>query len=261
MGRGFAWLDTGTHESLMEASQFIEIIERRQGLKIACLEEIAFRMGYIDAQQLSRLGEPMKKNEYGSTCSPSPAGATDVKVTPTALKDVLLIEPRCSATSAASSLETFQAERYQEAGLKLPFVQDNWSRSVKGIVRGLHFQEPQPQGKLVMVVRGAVFDVAVDIRRGSPTFGQLGRRGALGRAPRQLWVPPGFAHGFCTLTDEVDFLYKCTDVYVAANDRAIAWNDPELGIEWPVKTPTLSAKDSAAPRLKDAPLLPAYEAA
>ncbi len=182
-----------------------------------------------------------------------------MKVTPTSLPEVLVIEPKVFGDARGFFTETFHAERYAEAGLKLPFVQDNWSRSGKDILRGLHFQLPRPQGKLVMVVRGAVFDVAVDIRKGSPNFGRWAGVELSGGSPKQFWIPPGFAHGFCTLTDEVDMLYKCTDLYFPSGDRGVLWNDPDLKIDWPVKEPKLSAKDSAAPRLKDAPALPQYE--
>jgi dTDP-4-dehydrorhamnose 3,5-epimerase len=137
-------------------------------------------------------------------------------------------------------------------------VQDNFSRSSKGILRGLHFQEPNAQGKLVQVLAGAVYDVAVDIRRGSPTFGRWVGVELSADNRRQLWVPPGFAHGFCVLSESADFHYKCTDFYSPTSEHGIAWNDPDLGIPWPVTSPLLSAKDSAAPRLKDAPLLPTY---
>ncbi len=182
-----------------------------------------------------------------------------MKVTPTSLPEVLVIEPKVFGDARGFFTETFHAERYAEAGLKLPFVQDNWSRSGKDILRGLHFQLPRPQGKLVMVVRGAVFDVAVDIRKGSPNFGKWAGVELSGGSPKQFWIPPGFAHGFCTLTDEVDLLYKCTDLYFPSGDRGVLWNDPDLKIDWPVQEPKLSAKDSAAPRLKDAPALPQYE--
>jgi dTDP-4-dehydrorhamnose 3,5-epimerase len=155
-------------------------------------------------------------------------------------------------------MELFHEKRYAEAGLPGPFVQDNFSRSAKGILRGLHFQQPHAQGKLVQVFAGAVYDVAVDIRRGSPTFGRWVGVELSADNRRQLWVPPGFAHGFCVLSESADFHYKCTDFYSPASEHGIAWNDPELGIPWPVKSPLLSPKDSAAPRLKDAPVLPDY---
>ncbi|HSP80728.1 MAG TPA: dTDP-4-dehydrorhamnose 3,5-epimerase, partial [Myxococcaceae bacterium] len=156
-------------------------------------------------------------------------------------------------------MELFHARKYEEAGIVGPFVQDNFSRSVKGTLRGLHFQEPNAQGKLVQVMAGTVFDVAVDIRRGSPTFGQWVGVELSAENRHQLWVPAGFAHGFCVLSETADFLYKCTDFYAPGSERGVAWNDPDLAIEWPVSSPLLSPKDAMAPRLKDAPVLPVYE--
>lgn len=182
-----------------------------------------------------------------------------MKVTETAIPGVLLIEPKVFGDDRGFFLETFHAQRYADAGIPGPFVQDNYSRSAKGTLRGLHFQEPQPQGKLVQVVAGAVFDVAVDIRRGSPTFGKWVGVELSAENRRQLWVPPGFAHGFCVTSESADFQYKCTALYAPQNERSILWNDPDLGITWPLSgDPKLSAKDAAAPRLKDAPLLPTY---
>jgi dTDP-4-dehydrorhamnose 3,5-epimerase len=182
-----------------------------------------------------------------------------VKVIPTEIPGVLIIEPKVFGDERGFFLETFHAKRYADAGIPGPFVQDNYSRSVKGTLRGLHFQEPQPQGKLVQVVAGAVFDVAADIRKGSPTFGKWVGVELSAENKRQFWVPPGFAHGFYVLSESADFQYKCTALYAPEHDRAIAWNDPELAISWPlVGEPKLSAKDNAAPRLKDAPVLPSY---
>ncbi|WP_225411354.1 dTDP-4-dehydrorhamnose 3,5-epimerase [Stigmatella hybrida] len=182
-----------------------------------------------------------------------------MKVTETAIPGVLLIEPKVFGDDRGFFLETFHAQRYADAGIPGPFVQDNYSRSAKGTLRGLHFQEPQPQGKLVQVVAGAVFDVAVDIRRGSPTFGKWVGVELSAENRRQLWVPPGFAHGFCVTSESADFQYKCTALYAPQNERSILWNDPDLGITWPLSgEPKLSAKDAAATRLKDAPLLPTY---
>ncbi|MDC0707498.1 dTDP-4-dehydrorhamnose 3,5-epimerase [Stigmatella sp. ncwal1] len=182
-----------------------------------------------------------------------------MKVLETAVPGVLLIEPKVFGDDRGFFLETFHAKRYADAGIPGPFVQDNYSRSAKGTLRGLHFQEPQAQGKLVQVVAGAVYDVAVDVRRGSPTFGKWVGVELSAENRRQLWVPPGFAHGFCVTSDFADFQYKCTALYAPENERSILWNDPELAIAWPLSgAPKLSAKDAAAPRLKDAPLLPAY---
>lgn len=181
-----------------------------------------------------------------------------MKVVPTSIPEVLILEPKVFGDDRGFFMETWQAERYAEAGVPGPFVQDNLSRSVKGTLRGLHFQEPFPQGKLVMVLEGAVLDVAVDIRRGSPTFMKHVAVELSAENKRQLWIPPGFAHGFCVTSDHALFLYKCTERYRPEHDRAIRWDDPALGIAWPVAEPLLSQKDAAAPLLADAPALPAY---
>jgi dTDP-4-dehydrorhamnose 3,5-epimerase len=181
-----------------------------------------------------------------------------VKISETELPGVLLLEPKRFGDDRGFFMELFHAKRYSEAGIPGPFVQDNFSRSAKGILRGLHFQQPHAQGKLVQVFAGAVYDVAVDIRRGSPTFGKWVGMELSADNRRQLWVPAGFAHGFCVLSESADFHYKCTELYSPASEHGIAWNDPDLGIPWPVKSPLLSPKDSAAPRLKDAPVLPDY---
>jgi dTDP-4-dehydrorhamnose 3,5-epimerase len=181
-----------------------------------------------------------------------------VKISETELPGVLLLEPKRFGDDRGFFMELFHEKRYAEAGIPGPFVQDNFSRSARGILRGLHFQQPQAQGKLVQVFAGAVYDVAVDIRRGSPTFGRWVGVELSADNRRQLWVPPGFAHGFCVLSESADFHYKCTDFYSPTSEHGIAWNDPDLGIPWPVKSPLLSPKDSVAPRLKDAPVLPDY---
>lgn len=168
---------------------------------------------------------------------------------PTEIPDVILIEPDVHRDERGFFLETWHQRKYAEGGITGPFVQDNHSHSRKGALRGLHAQREGPQGKLVRVVAGEVFDVAVDIRRGSPTFGKWVGDRLSGENLRQLWVPPGFAHGFCVLSEVVHLEYKCTDFYDASDEIAVAWNDPEIGIEWPLASPTLSAKDAAAPPL------------
>ena len=180
-----------------------------------------------------------------------------MNVVKTPLEGVLVFEPKVFKDDRGHFAETFHLERYRAAGLTLPFVQDNWSRSKRGTLRGLHFQNPRPQGKLVMVTRGAVFDVAVDIKKSSPTFGKWFGVELTEENAKQLWIPPGFAHGFVALKDDTDFLYKCTDVYVPEADAGILWNDPAIGIEWPIKEPLLSKKDAQAPRLSDSTKLPA----
>jgi dTDP-4-dehydrorhamnose 3,5-epimerase len=169
-----------------------------------------------------------------------------MKVTPTAIPEVLLIEPRVFGDARGFFFESFNQRAFQEAsGLNLEFVQDNHSRSSQGVLRGLHYQIEPPQGKLVRVVRGRVFDVAVDLRRSAATFGRWVGMELSEDEHRQLWIPPGFAHGFMVLSESADFLYKTTDYYAPEHERCVAWNDPQLGIEWPDSvTPRLSAKDA-----------------
>ncbi|ABF88609.1 dTDP-4-dehydrorhamnose 3,5-epimerase [Myxococcus xanthus DK 1622] len=181
-----------------------------------------------------------------------------MKVTPLEIPDVLLLEPKVFGDDRGFFMEMFHAARYAAVGIPGPFVQDNYSRSAKGTLRGVHFQEPQAQGKLVQVLAGAVYDVAVDVRRGSPTFGQWVAVELSSDNRRQLWIPPGFAHGFCVVSDSADFHYKCTALYAPETERSVVWNDPDLAIPWPVSEPLLSPKDAQAPRLRDAPLLPEY---
>jgi dTDP-4-dehydrorhamnose 3,5-epimerase len=175
-----------------------------------------------------------------------------VKVINTKLNDCVIIEPKVFNDDRGFFLEIFQAERYSHlAGINFPFVQDNHSRSSKGVLRGLHFQKTKPQGKLVRVVRGEVYDVALDIRRGSSTFGQWEGVILSEENKRQFWVPPGFAHGFLVVSGTADFEYKCTDYYDPSDEGSILWNDADLDIPWPVADPILSDKDASADRLID----------
>jgi len=181
-----------------------------------------------------------------------------MKVTRTDIPEVLILEPKVFGDARGFFLESFNEKVFREAtGLALDFVQDNHSRSTQGVLRGLHYQLKQPQGKLVRVVRGAVFDVAVDVRRSSPTFGKWVGTELTEDNHRQFWVPPGFAHGFVVLSETADFLYKTTDYYAPEHERCIVWNDPEIGIAWPLDRlpaalPLLSAKDQAGLVLRDA---------
>lgn len=175
-----------------------------------------------------------------------------MEVIATALPGVLLIRPRIFGDERGFFLETFSARRYREAaGIDLPFVQDNHSRSRRGVLRGLHFQRTRPQGKLVSVTRGSVFDVAVDIDPASPTCGQYVGVELSDTNHLQLWIPPGYAHGFCVLSEEADFLYKCTHYYQPEDEGGLAWNCPRIAIDWPVRAPELSAKDRAYPGLDE----------
>ena len=166
-----------------------------------------------------------------------------MRVTETALPGVLLIEPQVFRDARGMFWETYHATRYAEAGIAQPFVQDNYSRSARHTLRGLHYQLGRPQGKLVWVIRGEVFDVAVDIRRGSSHFGRWIGLTLSEDRQTQVYLPPGFAHGFCVLSETADFAYKCTDFYDPSDERGIIWNDPDLGIAWPISSPVLSPKD------------------
>jgi dTDP-4-dehydrorhamnose 3,5-epimerase len=174
-----------------------------------------------------------------------------VKITSMSLPEVTLIEPKRLGDARGYFLETWHQERYAAAGIKLGFVQDNLSRSAHGILRGLHLQHPNDQGKLVYVLAGEVFDVAVDVRVGSPNFGKWTGTLLSSEDHRQLWIPPGFAHGFCVTSETAMFAYKCTAPYSAADELGMTWNDPAVAIAWPVVEPQLSAKDKALPRLAD----------
>ncbi len=176
-----------------------------------------------------------------------------MNVIATKLPGVLIIEPKVFGDARGFFKETWRQSLYNEVGIKEQFVQDNLSFSTRGVLRGLHFQNPHAQGKLVSVVQGEVYDVAVDIRVGSPSFGQWEGVWLSGENHTQLWIPPGLAHGFCVLSDTVYFTYKCTDVYTPAAEGGIIWNDPDIGIEWPIDDIVLSDKDKMYPRLKDVP--------
>jgi dTDP-4-dehydrorhamnose 3,5-epimerase len=180
-----------------------------------------------------------------------------MRVSPTRLAEVLLIEPKVFGDSRGFFFESWNEREFERAGIRARFVQDNHSRSQKGVLRGLHYQVRQPQGKLVRVTEGEIFDVAVDIRRSSPTFGTWGSARLSAQSKNMLWIPVGFAHGFCVLSEFAEVLYKTTDFYAPEHERSIAWNDPDLGIDWPLSgTPLLSAKDAAGVRLQDAEVFP-----
>lgn len=174
-----------------------------------------------------------------------------MEVIGTEIEGVLIFEPKVYGDRRGFFMETWSRDRYKDAGLDVTFVQDNVSSSSKGVVRGLHYQYPQAQGKLIHVLLGEVLDVAVDIRLGSPTFGKPVTTLLSEENHRQFYVPEGFAHGFCVLSETALFSYKCTDFYNAKTEGGVLWNDPDLGIEWPVAEPVLSEKDANLPRLKD----------
>jgi dTDP-4-dehydrorhamnose 3,5-epimerase len=180
-----------------------------------------------------------------------------MNVLATPLQGVVVLEPKVFGDQRGFFMETYHHDRFKAAGITASFVQDNWSRSRKGTLRGLHYQLTQPQGKLVMVGRGEVFDVAVDMRRSSPTFGKWFGATLSEENHLAMYVPPGFAHGFCVLSDEVDFFYKCTDFYNPADEQVLLWNDPGLGIDWPLSgEPLLSAKDIQGKALATAATYP-----
>lgn len=183
-----------------------------------------------------------------------------MNVDPTPLPGLLVITPRVFSDTRGFFCETFHQEKYGAHGITGPFVQDNWSHSSRDTLRGLHFQHPQGQGKLVCATRGAVFDVAVDIRVGSPHFGKWFGCELSESNRKQLWIPAGFAHGFCALSDDADFLYKCTALYAPEHEQSVAWNDPAIGIDWPTKAPLLSKKDAEAPPLSAVKRLPTFQA-
>ena len=185
-----------------------------------------------------------------------------MNVVETSLPGVLIVEPDVFGDERGFFMETWNGECYEDAGLPGRFVQDNLSYSARGVLRGLHFQNPRPQGKLVSVLRGEVFDVAVDIRVGSPTFGEWTGVTLSAENKRQFYVPPDFAHGFLVTGEDALFFYKCTDYYAPSAEGIVLWNDPDIGIEWPTDAPTLSERDGKAPPLREIPevSLPRYQA-
>jgi dTDP-4-dehydrorhamnose 3,5-epimerase len=174
-----------------------------------------------------------------------------MKVTPLEIPEVLLVEPRVFGDARGFFIETYHEERYRAAGIPHRFVQDNLSSSMQNVIRGLHLQHPRGQGKLVQVLTGEVLDVAVDVRRGSPTFGRWVGVTLSGENHLQVFIPPGFAHGFAVLSPRAVFAYKCTELYVPEHELGVAFDDPDLGIRWPVADPVVSPRDRAHPRLRD----------
>lgn len=186
---------------------------------------------------------------------------TELKSTELSIPGVLVIEPVVFEDNRGFFLETFHKKKYAELGIDSLFVQDNHSRSRKSTLRGLHYQLERPQAKLIYAVTGKIFDVAVDIRLGSPTFGEWAGIIISGADRRQIYIPEGLAHGFCVLSEAADVIYKCTDIYYPPDEYGISWSDPAIGVDWPVKNPLLSEKDSENPRLDEIPQsrLPVYK--
>jgi dTDP-4-dehydrorhamnose 3,5-epimerase len=181
-----------------------------------------------------------------------------MKAISASLADVVIIEPKLIGDQRGFFFESFQAQRYADVGIRRPFVQDNMSRSGGGVVRGLHLQNPTAQGKIVSVMRGRVLDVVVDVRRGSPNFGRHVAVELSEENRRQVWVPRGFAHGFAVLSETADFFYKCDNPYNPEHEITVRWDDPSIGIDWPLKNPVLSNRDAAAPLLADIENLPVF---
>ncbi|MBS0266210.1 MAG: dTDP-4-dehydrorhamnose 3,5-epimerase [Planctomycetes bacterium] len=175
-----------------------------------------------------------------------------MKFIPTELPGLVIVEPQVFGDDRGFFMETFQRPKFAAAGIDVEFVQDNHSSSRRGVLRGLHYQLTRPQGKLVRAVRGAIFDVGIDLRRSSPTFGKWFGLELSEANRRQLYVPPGFAHGFCVISDAAEVIYKCTDVWVPQDERTVLWNDPTLAVKWPVESPTISAKDANGVRFEQA---------
>ena len=185
-----------------------------------------------------------------------------MKIIEASLPGVLIIEPQVFKDPRGYFYESYNDAKYIKAGIRANFVQTNVSQSAKGVLRGLHYQWPNPQGKLVSVLEGEVYDVAVDIRRGSPTFGQWMSAMLTADNHRHLWIPEGFAHGFCVLSERATFTYQCTTLYDGAADAAICWNDAQIGVDWPISQPLISDKDAKAPLLANVPVdrLPTFDA-
>jgi dTDP-4-dehydrorhamnose 3,5-epimerase len=184
-----------------------------------------------------------------------------MKIIPSSLPEALIIEPKVFGDARGFFYESYHREKFEQIGISTPFVQSNVSRSTRGVLRGLHYQWPHPQGKLVSVLEGEVYDVAVDIRHGSPTFGQWTGAMLTAENHRHFWIPEGFAHGFCVLSEAAIFTYQCTALYAPQDDRSVRWNDEAISIDWPISSPLLSEKDMRAPLLADIPseLLPEFK--
>jgi glucose-1-phosphate thymidylyltransferase len=242
LGRGFAWLDTGNHDMLLAAADFVSTFQKRQGLYISCIEEIAYKRGFIDKDQLLKLAEPLMKTDYGKYLTEVAnglwKGITMGKITVTndcnGIEGLKVIEPQVFGDNRGYFMETYNYNDFKEAGIDCEFVQDNQSASKKGVLRGLHFQINYPQDKLVRVIKGRVFDVAVDLREGSKTYGKWFGVELSEDNKKQFFIPKNFAHGFLVLSDYAEFCYKVTDFYHPNDEGGLMWNDPDIGVEWPM---------------------------
>ena len=262
LDRGVAWLDTGTAESLLEASNFIETVQHRQGIEIGCIEEVSYQNGFITLAQLEKLAQNLNKTEYGEYLidfverekKKNVVVKPTAKFTKTEIPDVIIFEPAVFADSRGYFMETYNEKLLTDNGITNKFVQDNQSKSTKGVLRGLHYQmEPYAQAKLVRVTKGKVLDVAVDIRKGSPTFGKYVSVELSEENKRQLFIPRGFAHGFIVLSDEAEFSYKCDNLYNKESEAGLLYNDPSVNIDWKISTENLiiSDKDKVWPTLEN----------
>ena len=262
LDKGVAWLDTGTSESLLEASNFIETVQHRQGIEIGCIEEIAYQNGFITLTQLEKLAQDLLKTEYGEYLSSfiEREKSKNIIIKPvskfikTEIPDVVIFEPAVFKDSRGYFMETHNEELLAKNGITNKFVQDNQSKSTKGVLRGLHYQmEPYAQAKLVRVTKGKVLDVAVDIRKGSPTFGKYVSVELSEENKRELFIPKGFAHGFIVLSDEAEFFYKCDNLYNKESEAGLMYNDPNVNIDWKMPTDNLiiSDKDKMWPTLEN----------
>ena len=248
LGRGMAWLDTGTHDSLLQASNFIQTIEQRQGLKVACLEEIALNMGYITKEDVRKLAAPMAKNDYGQHLlrlhrTPASTFNSQKIYLPTPLDGVILIEPDVFKDDRGFFLETYHQAKYAAIGVSSLFVQDNHSRSARGTLRGPRAQPQKTSRKTHPRPVGGIFDVMVDIRRGSPTYKKWYGVRLSAENFLQCYIPIGYAHGFYVTSDIAEVEYKCTALYDPSDELHLQWNDPSIGIEWPEGPRLLSKKD------------------
>lgn len=262
LGQGYAWFDTGAPDRLSDASDFVKAIELRQGNQIACIEEIAFKNHWINKIRVLELAEKYGKTDYGKYLKKIAERAEgDVmqsnkfKRFDTSIDGVYVIEPTIFGDERGYFMETYSKEAFEEIGIYNTFVQDNKSKSRKGVLRGLHFQKENSQAKLVSVSKGEVFDVAVDLRPGSKTYGKWEGVLLSEENHKMFMIPKGFAHGFVVLSDEAEFTYKCDDKYNKEAEGGLRWDDPEVGIMWPIQgmeySLILSDKDKKWPYLSE----------
>lgn len=259
LGQGYAWFDTGTADRLSDASDFVKAIELRQGNQIACIEEIAYANNWISTSQALKLAEKYSKTSYGKhikkVVDMMKSKNNKFNRIDTSIDGVYIIEPTLFGDERGYFMETYSKEAFEEIGIYNNFVQDNKSKSRKGVLRGLHFQKENSQAKLVSVSKGTVFDVAVDLRPDSKTYGKWEGVILSDENHKMFMIPKGFAHGFVVLSDEAEFTYKCDDKYNKEAEGGLKWNDEEVGITWPIDDMEgnllLSEKDQKWPSLSE----------